>query len=414
MDAAIRTEPIRDDIVARLPGPDALTEAFVSERNALEHGSNSGLSDDQRTSIVSQYLSAVLPVGSEHAIDEYAQQCATMDVQKESLSTLLVELQSFLLEVPDGRDGSPTLLRQIQRVTSMDIAMIAVVFGRVRALSESGPTRSAAREGLATSEAGLDTKVRQITERSAEIEFLTEQQSSNMEQLSREVGDLSAAVEEIAASTGEIDTQSDDAVELATDGCRKAQALDDRIEEIHTRAARVNETVEVLAERIDQVDAFVQTIDGIADKTNLLALNASIEAARVDGGEGFAVVADEVKSLAESSRTEAASIRELVETIEEAAERVIDDIANVYEQTEAGREEANRAVETFGAIERINDQLSTGMADIATATDQQAQSTEELAMMADEANLKASMILEEVSGIGSDTQDVLEMIESPQ
>ena len=84
----------------------------------------------------------------------------------------------------------------------------------------------------------------------------------------------------------------------------------------------------------------------------------------------------------------------------------------MHEETEAGREEADTAIETFEAIEDITTSLSTSMDDVATATDQQAQSTEELAMMADEANRKASMILEEITEISDSNRALLETLES--
>ncbi|WP_338901425.1 methyl-accepting chemotaxis protein [Salinibaculum marinum] len=233
-----------------------------------------------------------------------------------------------------------------------------------------------------------------------------------MDELSREVGDVSAAVEEIAASTDEVNAESDDAAALAEEGCQRARELSERIDAIHTRATRVNEAVEVLADHVADIEEFVETIDDIADQTNMLALNASIEAARVDGGEGFAVVADEVKSLAEDSQDEAARIRKLVTTIDEATTRVTDDIEDVYDEAEAGRVETDRAVETFESIEDITARLSASMDQVATATDQQAESTEELAMMADEANRKAGMILDEVTEINDSNRSLLETLEN--
>ncbi|MEA5388085.1 methyl-accepting chemotaxis protein [Haloarculaceae archaeon H-GB11] len=327
--------------------------------------------------------------------------CRDYGLDEGTLATLLTELQGLVLDAAD-REG-PVASERVQTVTGRDIGRITAAFVG---------TRDGAGELSSQTADVIHSQTEQVADRSAEIAFLADQQSSNMDELSEEVGDVSAAVEEIAASTDEVNAESDDAAALAEQGCERARELSERIDAIHARATRVNEAVDVLADHIADIDEFVETIDDIADQTNMLALNASIEAARVDGGEGFAVVADEVKSLAESSQSEAARIRELVTTIDEATTRVADDIDDVYEEAEAGRSETDRAVETFESIEDITSRLSASMDQVATATDQQAESTEELAMMSDEANNKAGMILEEVTEINDSNRSLLETLES--
>ena len=404
MNSAKITDISRGEIETLLPDDTDEIGTFAANALTPDVHSASQVTEDQLRDIAVEYLNTVLLAGTDDDIDRFVRNCVTTDLSEETLTVLLIELQALLLDAAEHHGQlSP---RQIQHVTGRDLTAISAAFARLTWSSEdSGEVATDAIEEI-------HSQVDTITERSAEIESLTEQQASNMDHLSREVGDVSAAVEEIATSTGEVNDQSDEAAELAKEGCTRAGDLSERIDAVHTRATRVNEAVEVLTGYIEEIDEFVETIDKIADQTNMLALNASIEAARVDGGEGFAVVADEVKSLAENSQEEAARIRSLVETIGDAAERVSSDIEEVYEETEAGREEIGQAVETFDAIEKINMQLSASMDDVASATDQQAESTEELAMMSDEANRKASMILEEINQISESNQQLLESVET--
>jgi methyl-accepting chemotaxis protein len=399
MSSATRSD--RSGLSTLVPDDPEQRQAFVTEVLSGELQDVSRVSEATLGSVVTQYLTSVLVDGTDRVRREFAQYCADRDIRTETLSKLLVAIQTRLLETAPQQSVDSIELR---RLTSRDIAAISAACAKaLDAGTDSGDT------------AVIDevhSQVADVTDRSAEIASLTEQQASNVDDLSGEVGDISAAVEEIAASVDEIDTRSDEAAALAEEGCARASELSERIEEIHTRATGVREAVGTLADHTEDIGEFVDTIDDIADQTNLLALNASIEAARVDEGEGFAVVADEVKSLAEESQDEAARIRSLVETIDGAVDQVVDDIESVHDQTEAGRAEAARAVETFEEIDEINGQLSESMADVATATDQQARSTEELAMMADEANRKTEMILDEVEGIDDSNRELLDLLES--
>jgi methyl-accepting chemotaxis protein len=393
--------PDRTDLGRVLPDDEGETSAFIAPAITPALVEDSQVSETEFRELALEYVTSVFPAGTDERVTDFARTCRDCGLDEGTLVTFLTDLQGLVLDAAD-REG-PIPPERVQTATGQDIARITAAFVGTRDGSGEVPSQAAET---------IYSQAEQVADRSAEIASLADQQSGNMDELSGEVGDVSAAVEEIAASTDEVNAQSDDAATLAKEGCERASELSDRIDAIHARATRVNEAVEVLADHVADIDEFVETIDDIADKTNILALNASIEAARVDGGEGFAVVADEVKSLAEDSQDEAARIRELVETIDEATTRVTDDIEDVYEQAEAGRSETDRAVETFESIEDITARLSTSMDQVATATDQQAESTEELAMMADEANHKAGMILEEVTEINDSNRSLLETLES--
>ncbi|MGQ4556132.1 methyl-accepting chemotaxis protein [Halobellus sp. GM3] len=418
MNTATPTHPNRAEFEALLPQERERMTDFAAESIPADLVAASECTEAQLADLAHTYLADVLPRGTDETVAEFVRVCGELEVTEETLDSLLAELQSSLLSVFGRREASS--VPQLARATGRDIAAISAEFvradGALAAEAVSGHGGGVApRDGYSVvqpeSVTEIHDRTQRVTTRSTEIESLTEQQSSNMDELSAEVGDVSAAVEEIAASTDEINDQSDDAASLAAEGCERARALEERIDEVHARAARVSEALDVLVAHVGEIDSFVDTIDEIADQTNMLALNASIEAARVDGGDGFAVVADEVKSLAEDSQREAARIRELVETISEATSRVKTDVEGVSERTEVGRRAVAESVDTFEEIEAINAGLSASIDEIATATGQQAQSTEELAMMSDEASRKAGMILEEVNQIRDSNRELLETLE---
>jgi methyl-accepting chemotaxis protein len=400
MSSVAVTDLDRTALATLVPDDPADRRQFVAAALPPALASGGSVSEDTLESLAVQYLTSVLVEGTDRSHDEFVQACTEHGVGSETLSELLVALQSRLVE---AAEGAPVDSTGVLELAGHDLATITASVARANTATDDTAT------GL-TGE--VHSQAERITERSAEIRSLTEQQASNMDDLSQEVGDISASVEEIAATTDDINSLSGEAADLAREGCARARDLDERIEEMYARTTRVQEAVDTLTEHTDDIGEFVDTIDEIADQTNLLALNASIEAARVGDGEGFAVVADEVKSLAEESQDEASRIRSLVETIDRAVEQVTDDIEDVHEETEVGRAEATRALETFESIDDLNGRLSESMADVATATDQQARTTENLAMMADEANRKTDMILEEIEGIDDGNRELLETLES--
>jgi methyl-accepting chemotaxis protein len=221
----------------------------------------------------------------------------------------------------------------------------------------------------------------------------TSQVLSAAEQLQQESATISRGAESVAAHAGTMSSAGDEMAHTSSDiahNCMQAaeasqrannsavngkQVVDNTVNGMEKIAIRVRETasaVEQLGSRSDQIGQIVGTIEDIADQTNLLALNAAIEAARAgEQGRGFAVVADEVRALAERTTRATREISEMIKAIQSETKGAVAAMVEGVREVERGTEEASRSGE---ALQDILDQISnvSGQVNqIATAAEEQ-------------------------------------------
>ncbi len=152
------------------------------------------------------------------------------------------------------------------------------------------------------------------------------------------------------------------------------------------------ESVKVLGDRSEQISKIVDVIREIADQTNLLALNAAIEAARAgEQGRGFAVVADEVRKLAERTTKATSEIKATVDSVREGTVRVVNEMAGGSDRTRAGVVMIRRAGETMGKIQdgvgqmmSAAEEISASLREQNTANHDIARNVEGIAQMTEE------------------------------
>jgi methyl-accepting chemotaxis protein len=148
---------------------------------------------------------------------------------------------------------------------------------------------------------------------------------------------------------------------------------------ISERVKESAKTVESLGARSDQIGAIVGTIEDIADQTNLLALNAAIEAARAgEQGRGFAVVADEVRSLAERTTKATREISEMIKAIQQETIDAVNAMEAGVKEVEFGTSEASKSCEVLSEILSQIDSVASQVHQIATAAEQQTATTDQI------------------------------------
>jgi len=146
-------------------------------------------------------------------------------------------------------------------------------------------------------------------------------------------------------------------------------------------ALKTSEIVQDLGRSSDKIEEIVDTIEEIADQTNLLALNAAIEAARAgEHGRGFAVVADEVRGLAERTAMATKEISVMIKDIQNQTKNVVGTMAGEAEKVRRGAIESEKSGQAVSDILNLVSQLDDKVAQIATAAEQQSVTTREVTM----------------------------------
>lgn len=260
---------------------------------------------------------------------------------------------------------------------------------------------NAAGERLRQIMINVDQSVKAVFSAAADLQSSSRQISRDSEQESEAVQATAAAIEQITVSISHVADNSQEASKAAGDGLRVSEAGEATVRkaaaEMNSIAASVHESatlIDGLNERARQISSIVSVIRDIADQTNLLALNAAIEAARAgEQGRGFAVVADEVRKLAERTGNATGEITDMIGDIQR-------ETANAVTSMETGSAQAKRGVllaeEAAISLAKVHDgsqdtrvridEIADAMREQSAATTDIAQNLERISVMSENTN----------------------------
>ena len=241
-------------------------------------------------------------------------------------------------------------------------------------------------EGLRELIGGIRDGVTQIASAAEELSAVTEQTSAGVNSQKVETDQVATAMNEMAATVQEVARNAEEASEAAGAADQQAHEGDTvvaqaiaQIEKLAVEVAHSTEAMGHLKRESDKIGSVLDVIKSVAQQTNLLALNAAIEAARAgEAGRGFAVVADEVRSLAQRTQQSTEEIEELIAGLQSSTQQVSSRLDSSRTLTDSSVELTRSAGQSLGNITRTVSAIQDMNQQIAAAAEQQSAVAEEI------------------------------------
>jgi methyl-accepting chemotaxis protein len=244
-----------------------------------------------------------------------------------------------------------------------------------------------ARKSLVKLVTDLSQHASNVSDYSAQLADASQEISLSTRKQSEAASSIASAIEEMAASANHVADNAQQAHLLTSEAGKASKAgtgvIGRVVEEVTNIAHAVQESseaIEELGNQSTQIRSIVKVINDVAEQTNLLALNAAIEAARAgEQGRGFAVVADEVRKLAERTADSTKEIGNMIEAISDGTSQAVKSMQQGVTKVESGVDLAQEAGTSITSIDEHTQRVVVTVSDISAAVDEQRNATNEIA-----------------------------------
>lgn len=266
----------------------------------------------------------------------------------------------------------------------------------------------------------LSASIEELAASTEEISNAADEVSSNVEETSQgsvesaaiakdavvAMQETAIGVQRIAEATQTLFDQAKQATELADNGGKILEVAKGQVQLISESTNQTNDLITRLQQQATEIQNMTNVITDISEQTNLLALNAAIEAARAgEHGKGFAVVADEVKKLAEESKQSAEQIVKLTHTIQTDTEVVAKSVTNSLKNVEEGVYVITNASEAFGHIVNSVEAMTSRLEDVTATSEELSAATEEVTSSVEEISNHSHLAAQATSNISGSVEE---------
>lgn len=282
-------------------------------------------------------------------------------------------LQETVQAMANIASGESDLTRSLDTQGRDEVAALAQHFNAFTAKLHKVVSR------LQATASALDLSSTTLGNDASNAQQRSQQQALQMDQVATAINEVTYAVQEVAKNAEHAASEMRGAQSQAELGQQNIDSSLQQIDQLSGTITKAVEVIRLLASQSSEIGSVLEVIRSIAEQTNLLALNAAIEAARAgEQGRGFAVVADEVRLLAQRTQKSTAEIQAMIEGLQKHSEAAVDVIGSSSRASQLTIEQATQAGQSLTSIGQALSNLNDLNASIASATLQQAHVVEDI------------------------------------
>lgn len=294
----------------------------------------------------------------------------------EKLSQATKEVAAGNLAVKEVTIDSKDELAELAHSFNTMIHQLQTLVGNV---SQSSTFVAASAQQLLASTEQSSKATQHITSSIQEVASGSRLQEEHITNNHQTLEEISTGVERVAHATSEVSSLSDEALKMTERGQMSIDHVVEQMQQINHSTTDSASRIRLLNERSSEIANIVNVITEISDQTNLLALNAAIEAARAgEHGKGFAVVADEVRKLAEQSKQSADDIAALIQEIQQETQRAVTSMDHGTKDVAAGIEAVSFVGDGFTRINEAIQHITNEITDITQSAEEMAHSSSQI------------------------------------
>ncbi|NMB00237.1 MAG: methyl-accepting chemotaxis protein [Firmicutes bacterium] len=399
-------KPIRDEII-RLQ---RLGRMYDSVTLAKE-------SSDPQVLLIEEAIQVVVDLAKESAIEfnTTAQEDAASARQIVLNVMVLAYIVAFIAIAIVTRSIAKPIRRLVafaQEIAQGNLGVDAIGFTGRDEIGTLAKALDEMRASLRNMASAVTEAVEAVSSSAEQMSMATKDTTAAVEDLAHSANQFAGAADQLSSSTDDMSQSAQKTNELSVQGEVEIKRTIASMAEIDSVVNSLANSISDLGEHSEEIGSIVTLITGIADQTNLLALNAAIEAARAgEQGRGFAVVADEVRKLAEQSARAAGEITELVAEIRQSTMDSVKHAKTGTDKVKEGMDAVTKTGQVFGDISAIisnlvgeistiasaSQELAAGAQQMGATTEQQAAATQQIASGAQHVVEAAETVKEQMS-----------------